>query len=247
MRRIKLNVAYNGAPFHGWQKQQGLRTVQGDIETALQEITGEPTEIFVAGRTDAGVHALGQVAHFDTNSSIDINRFQTGINHFCAPNIVVNEAVEVPEDFHARHSATMRHYVFKIYNQRVPSPFWQGLTLHEMRPLDIDKLNAYLKEFTGEIDCNALRSSECQSAVSTCFIKRAEFIEDKTNSLISLHISANHFLHNMIRITVGTLLDLHHANAPQNAFIDIVKTLDRTKAGATCAPHGLYLADVDYA
>jgi tRNA pseudouridine38-40 synthase len=244
MRRIKLTIEYFGAPFAGWQVQPDQRTVQGVLEDALKTVTHENIRLYVAGRTDAGVHATAQIAHFDTATERSLEQLQTSLNHFGKPNIAVTHIEEVAADFHARFSATARHYCYKILNRPTPSPIHHLRALHVREPLNVPAMQKALVGFEGELDCTSLRSRHCQSSTPMCFIHYARL--EHHGELIELHLCANHFLHNMVRIITGTLVDIGRGNRPPEDFMNIIAAKDRTQASDTIAPHGLYLTKVDY-
>lgn len=244
MRKLKLTIEYDGTPFLGWQKQEHGASVQQTLEDAFFKMTGEKIETFASGRTDKGVHALGQVCHFDTESDLPLIRFKDGLNHHMRPHVSVLNVEEVDDDFHARFSATMRSYRYTLFNRRENSPIWRHRAHLVRKPLDEKKMNAALKNFKGEIDCNAFRSSECQSNVSMVNVKKTQVTRD--GQLIHFDITANHFLHNMIRILMGTLIEIGTGDRPVNSIDQLLKSLDRTEAGPTIKPDGLYFVSVDY-
>jgi tRNA pseudouridine38-40 synthase len=244
MRRIKLTIEYFGSPFSGWQRQPDQHTVQGVLEAALKQITQEDCQLTVAGRTDTGVHATAQVAHFDTAYDRPLEQLKASLNHFGKPNIAVVDIAEVDAEFHARFSATTRHYCYKILNRANPSPLWQERALFIRHALDIDAMQKAITPFKGELDCSSLRSSECQSSTPMCRIDYATVERD--GDFVLFKIGGNHFLHNMVRITVGTLIDIGQGKRMPEDFMKILDAKDRTQAGDTIASHGLYLTRVDY-
>lgn len=245
MRRLKLTLEYNGSPFKGWQKQEGLPTVQRTLEDALFKLTGQEVETFVAGRTDAAVHARGQVCHFDIESDLPPYKFRDGLSRYMGPDVAVLEAEEVDDTFHARFSATMRHYEFLIFNRRIPSPTWHKRAVHIREPLDISLMQSSLPPLLGEVDYASFRSSECQSRVTMVFMESLT-LEQMDEHLIKVRLSGNHFLHNMVRILVGTLVDVGKGTKKPEDIPLILAAKDRTKAGPTLKPDGLYLTKVDY-
>lgn len=245
MRRIKLTIEYNGKPYHGFQRQEGLPTVQGKLETALEKITHHAVNICVCGRTDRGVHAKGQVVHFDTESPHPLIKFKDGTNHHTPDDIQIIKAEEVTDDFHARFAATTRHYQFLVFNRWYPSPFHADFSTHVSYELDIKKMQKAVECLIGEIDFSSFRTQECSSSTPMCRMTYA-YVKQLDNGLISFEYSANHFLHNMIRILTGTLIDIGRGKLEVEDMQRILDAKDRQKAGPTIAPNGLYFMGVDY-
>lgn len=247
MRRIKLTLQYNGTPFHGFQRVNEAPSIQAAIEAALKKITHEDMTLKVAGRTDKGVHALGQVAHFDTECTLPLIKFLDGIPHYTRPHIAITRVEEVENTFHARHTAIGRSYIYKLaHGQRHQEPTQVNRTGHVPQTLNIKAMQAALKAFPhGEIDCSSFRSSDCQSSTPMVNLQ-AIALKKISPSEIEFSVSANHFLHNMIRILMGTLVDIGLEKRPTTALIDALTSKNRQAAGPTFAPDGLYLAAVTY-
>lgn len=248
-RRLKITLEYNGAAFHGFQRQPGLPTVQGFLEAALGTLTGEPHDLQVAGRTDRGVHARAQVVHVDTcrpRHSHPLIRFKDGLNALTPAQIQLTEVAEVTTDFHARFSATARHYRFVLFNRRMPSPFYADFATHVRYSLDVPAMVAASRCLIGELDFSSFRTSECQSSTPMCAMQ-AITIQQPEAELITIDLTANHFLHNMVRIICGTLVDIGRGQLPADAMPHILQAKNRTAAGNTLAPNGLYFMGVDYA
>lgn len=247
MRRIKLTLQYNGTPFHGFQRVREVPSVQESIETALHKITHEKVDLKVAGRTDKGVHARGQVAHFDTESTLPLIKFLDGVNHYCSPHIIITRVEVVEDDFHARHTATARTYHYTIaHNQRWLEPTLNNLAGHVRQKLNVKAMQSALTQFPlGEIDCTSFRSSECQSSTPMVRMKSLA-LDEVSPTLCTLTVTANHFLHNMIRIFTGTLIDIGLDKYPPEHLSHILHAKNRTKAGATFSPSGLYLQEITY-
>lgn len=243
-RRIKLTVEYDGTEFHGWQRQTELPSVQGSIEAAIFELTKQEVNLYTAGRTDAGVHGLNQVCHFDIDGKHRLLTFKDGINRFTPKSISILKAEEVSEDFHARFSANARAYEFKILNRRSPSAIYRNHAVHVPYKLDIELMKESLKPLIGEHDFSAFRSSECQSSTPLCNMQKIEVYTE--GEFIIFQIQADHFLHNMIRITVGTAVDIARGHLPANTFETMLKTGNRKDGGITLAPEGLYFKEVIY-
>ena len=243
-RRIKLTVEYDGTPYHGWQRQRECDSVQQRIETAIERITGVYPNVQVAGRTDAGVHGLAQVCHFDTASSCQLLAFKTGINSLTPASITILKAEEVDDTFHARYSATRREYEFLLYCRREPSPHWRNRAVHIHCPLDVDAMRRAAQSLCGEHDFSAFRTSECSSSTPLCNIEFITLTQD--GPLLKLHIKGDHFLHNMVRIITGTLVDIGKGKLPENTTRKMLETLNRADGGATIPPHGLYFLKVHH-
>lgn len=245
MRKIKLTVEYDGTPFKGWQRQKETpHTVQGHLEDALKQITGEDIQLYVAGRTDAGVHALGQVCHFETSKTISLRAFKEGINCLTPYTISILKAEEIEGDFHARFSAIAREYEFLIFNRREHSAIHLTKAVHISWPVDIEKMQRAADKLIGEHDFAAFRSADCSSNVTFC---RMQLIQIKRDGdFIRIQIKANHFLHNMVRIICGTLIDIGRGHLEESIIEELFTHKDRTKAGVTLGAHGLYFVKAHY-
>ena len=244
MRNIKLIIEYDGAKFGGWQKQPTKLNIQGEIEKAIQEITGEEINLTASGRTDAGVHSLGQVANFKTNSNIAIEKFPMAINSKLKKSIVIKEAEEVEEDFHARYKCKGKKYRYIINNSTCGSAIYRGLEYHIPQKLDIDKMKKAIKYFEGKHDFKGFRASGTSSKDSVREIYKAEIIQEKER--IYIELTGNGFMYNMVRIIVGTLVDYALGKLSLEDIRLALETGDRSKSGQTMSPYGLYLKDVIY-
>jgi tRNA pseudouridine38-40 synthase len=243
--RIALLVQYDGAGFNGWQIQNGGRTVQGDIEKAIRILTGAESRLTAAGRTDSGVHALGQVAHFDCTSNITLQRLCIGLSGILERDVSVKNAYAVPRDFHARYSAIAREYLYLIHNGRQRSPFMLNRAMWVHHPIDTEYLRAAVSHLVGEHDF----ASFCKK-ISTDggTVRRIDSIGiERKEELIIIKIRGNAFLHNMIRIIIGTLCDMHRRGDDPDRMCEILAERNRDHAGATAPPCGLYLRRVEYA
>jgi len=245
-RRIRLTVEYDGAAFHGWQRQpQGnIATVQDAIEKAIFKITGEQVNTAAAGRTDAGVHAKGQVCHFDIEKDCELVCFKDGINRFTPHEVVITNVQHVEDDFHARFSAHAREYEFLIFNRREPSALTRNHAIHIVQKLDVEKMHHIAQALVGEHNFSAFRTSEC-SAKSP--VSHIEFINiTREGDMVKLHIKATKFLHNMVRIITGTLCEIGRDHRPETLIAELLETKDRKKAGKTVPPQGLYFLKAYY-
>jgi tRNA pseudouridine38-40 synthase len=245
MPRYKLTIEYDGTPFNGWQKQGGLPTVQAVLEAAVSSYVATPTEVWCAGRTDAGVHATGQVAHVDLPEVRDVNQIVRGVNNLSLPHpVVVVKAEEVSPEFHARFDAKARHYHYKIVNRPARTALDGLRAWYVRKELDVSAMREAAAHLVGHHDFSSFRSNECQSKSP---IKTLDALEvSRDGEQIDIHVSAKSFLHNQVRIMVGTLALVGRGKWTP---ADVKKALDAKNriAGGTTAPAcGLYLTQVDY-
>jgi len=206
MRNIKLTIEYDGKKFGGWQKQPGKLNIQGEIEKAIEELTGEKVELYASGRTDAGVHAIGQVANFKTNSDIAIEKFAIAINSKLKKSIVVKKVEEVEERFHSRYNCKGKKYRYIINNSKQGTAIYKDLEYHMPIKLDFEAMKKAIKYFEGEHDFTGFRASGTSSKSSVRQIYKAELKLQGEKILIEL--TGNGFLYNMVRIISGTLVDV---------------------------------------
>ncbi len=244
MRNIKLTIEYDGTAYHGWQSQINAITVQDVLQAAISGLTGEDTSVTGAGRTDNGVHALGQVANFYTTSAIPADKFSFALNSMLPEDITIRKSEEVPESFHSRFSATGKKYIYKIYNSNFPSPLLRDRAFHVSRPLDLERMQAATAGFVGTHDFSAFMSTG-SSVKSTVRTVRSIFL-DRHGDVIRMKIEGNGFLYNMVRIIAGTLIEVGNGRIAPEDVPGIIEGLDRKKAGKTAPPQGLYLAEVVY-
>lgn len=244
MRNIKLTIEYDGKDFNGWQKQPNKLNIQGEIERAIYNITKEEVDLIGSGRTDAGVHAFGQIANFKTNSNISIEKMAIAINSQLKNSIVVKKAEEVDERFHSRYNAKRKTYRYVINNTEYGSAIYRNLEYHFPIKLNVEKMKEAAKYFEGEHDFKAFKSSGTSGKNSVRTIHKAEVKTDGERILIEL--TGNGFLYNMVRIISGTLLDVGLGKIEPSEIEDIINSKDRTRAGKTLPAHGLYLVKVNY-
>jgi tRNA pseudouridine38-40 synthase len=246
MFRYKLTIEYDGVRFCGWQRQEaGIPSVQEAIQVVLFKVFGVASIVEGAGRTDSGVHALGQVAHCDLGENYPGYRIQDALNHFLAPKGAVILNVEpVDRDFHARFSATSRSYIYKICNRRPPVPLADKRVWHIIQPLDIKAMQQAAAVLMGTHDFSSFRASACQAPSPTktldCFTLTQE------GEQITAYIQARSFLHNQVRIMMGTCAQIGLGKWPPTKMQEILVARDRCQAGLTAPPYGLYLAHVGY-
>ena len=244
MRNIKLTIEYDGKDFNGWQKQPNKLNIQGTIEQAITKITGETVELNASGRTDAGVHAIGQVANFKTNSNIPIEKFPIAINTNLKKSIRIKSAEEVDEKFHSRLSCKRKTYRYIINNSEIESAIYRNLEYHISNKLDVSKMQKAAKFFEGEHDFKAFKASgtSSKSSVRTIYEANVYKIENK----IYIELKGNGFLYNMVRIIAGTLIEVGLNKIEPEYILDIIKEEKRELAGRTLPPQGLYLLKVEY-
>ena len=242
--RIALGVEYDGSKYHGWQRQNSFISVQQKLEEALHKIALEPIDVVCAGRTDAGVHATYQVVHFDTEAQRPIKAWTRGVNTHLPPNVGVKWATETSDEFHARFSATARRYRYIIYNHALrPAILHDGIT-HIYYPLDVQKMHEAAQCLVGKQDFTSFRAVSCQSHSPVRTL--SEISVTKKGDYIVLEVAANAFLHHMVRNIVGSLVKVGTGERSVEWMADTLAAKDRTKAGATARPNGLYLVDVTY-
>ncbi|WP_018590400.1 tRNA pseudouridine(38-40) synthase TruA [Terrisporobacter glycolicus] len=243
MRNLKLTIQYDGTKYCGWQKQPNSSGIQGTIEYAIYEITKEKVNIIGSGRTDAGVHALGQVANFKTNSSIPIARIPDALNAKLPKDVSIIDCQEVSDDFHSRYSATGKIYRYLIYNKPYRSPLYKDISYHVRYELDIEKMRLEAKSLLGTHEFKGFMSSgsSVKDTVRTIHNISIEYSGD----LIVLEVEGNGFLYNMVRIIVGTLVDIGRGRIDK-PLEEIIASQDRGEAGHTAPAHGLFLKKVHY-
>ena len=245
VRNIKLVIEYDGKEFNGWQKQPTKLNIQGEIERAIKQITGEEVDLTASGRTDAGVHALGQVANFKTNSNIPIEKIPIALNSNLKKSIVIKSAEEVEERFHSRLNCKRKTYRYIINNSKYGTAIYRNLETHIPMKLDIQKMKEAVKYFEGEHDFKAFKASGTSSKSSVRTIYKAEVI-DAGNERIYIELTGNGFLYNMVRIISGTLVEVGLGKIEPNEIKTIIDSQKRENAGKTLPPQGLYLIKVEY-
>ena len=245
MRNIKLTIEYDGKDFNGWQKQPNKLNIQGSIESAIKQITGENVELNASGRTDAGVHAYGQVANFKTESNLPIEKFPIAINTKLKRSIRIIKAEEVDERFHSRLSCKRKTYRYVINNSEYASAIYRNLETHIPQKLNIEKMQKAIKYFEGEHDFKAFKASGTSGKSSVRTIYKA-IVYEMPNNRIYIEFTGNGFLYNMIRIIAGTLVDVGLEKIKVEDIPEIIKQGKRELAGKTLPPNGLYLLNVEY-
>lgn len=252
MTRVKITLQYMGTGLHGWQHQvEGgiiLPTAEGHLLKAWKHLTGEDADFTAAGRTDGGVHALEQVVHVDTDwpHATTPIKLWDGLNHYLPETIRIIRAAVVDDDFHARFHGIARHYRYILFNRRTMRPDWAGRAGHHVFELDPATMTDALTLLPlGENDFSCFRDAECQSQTPMCnLLARGLTADDE--GFLTFTFSANHFLHHMVRNMVGTLVEIGQGERPVDDLPRLLATRDRTQAGPTFGPEGLYLTGVDY-
>jgi tRNA pseudouridine38-40 synthase len=249
MPRYALLVEYDGQPFAGWQRQADRPSVQGAIEAALARLEPREHTIAAAGRTDAGVHARGQVAQCDMNKAWEPFRLSEALNHHLKPNpVAIRACARVADDWHARFSAVERRYTFRLLMRRAPATLEAGQVWRVNHALDVDRMRAAAAHLVGLHDFTTFRSTLCQakSPVKTLDEIRIEAVEMPSGPEVHFHLRARSFLHNQVRSIVGTLERVGAGSWEPEAVRDALEARDRAACGPVCPPDGLYLVGVGY-
>jgi tRNA pseudouridine38-40 synthase len=244
VRHIRLVVEYDGTTLCGWQRQTNGPTVQGHLEEALARLLVHEVAVVGASRTDAGVHARGQVASFRTERAIPLHGIRRGLNSLLPSMIAIREATEVADDFHPRFSATGKHYRYTILARPERSPRWRDRAWHVAEPLDLAAMQAAAEHLLGEHDFAAFRAAGCTARTTR---RRIDDITiERDGELVGVDVRGNAFLRNMVRIVVGTLVEVGLGRREPAQVAEILASLDRTQAGITAPAHGLELVEVRY-
>ncbi len=244
MRNLKLTIAYDGTNYQGWQAQSTGSTIQGVLEGKISRITSESVRLHAAGRTDAGVHALQQVANFTTSHNIPTPSLAKALNSMLPDDIVINDIEEVEPDFQARYRAKSKKYIYRFLQQPRPSPFERQYAWHIRKPLDIDKMRQAAQSLLGEHHFGSFQGSGCNARNPVKNIHQLDFQENC--QILSFSIKASGFLRHMVRNIVGTLVDVGQNKLAPAELETILAAKDRTKAGPTAPPQGLFMAEVEY-
>lgn len=245
MPRYKLIIEYDGGCFYGWQRQPGLKTVQGTLEKAITKFCGEEVVVHGAGRTDAGVHALGQTAHVELTKQVDAFRLMEALNGYCRKtglSVVASEAVA--DDFHARFSAIGRQYCYRIINRRPALTIDANRAWHILKPLDVEAMQEAGSLFLGTHDFTSFRSINCQASATIKTIDA--FTVEKQGNVITLRVRSRSFLHNQVRIMVGSLVFVGRGQWQPDDIKIALEAKHRVAAGPTAPAEGLYFEQVYY-
>ena len=246
----KLLIQYDGTDFHGWQVQENGRTIQGELERVIGTLEDAEVSVIGSGRTDAGVHAEGQVANVMLNRSFTPDRLRNAVNGNLWRDIRILSVETVPNEFHARFSARRKTYVYRVVNAPVMSPFWRRFAIHESRPLDIGKMTEASRLLLGEHDWTAFASARADGdnrvrTILDCTIE-THWDERAAASLVEFRITANGFLRYMVRSIIGTMLEVGRGEKDFDTIQTAIITGNRKLAGKTAPAHGLSLLRVDY-
>jgi len=242
--RIACCIEYDGNAFAGWQSQRGVATVQDAVEGALSTVADCRVRVHCAGRTDSGVHAVAQWIHFVSPRARDTSAWLRGGNANLPPDVRILHAAPVPGAFHARHSALARHYRYIIANTPVASALFRGHAAWVREPLDVDRMRAAVRDLPGERDFSAFRAASCQSRTPMRCVHRVDV--RRSGSLLAIDISANAFLHHMVRNIAGALIAVGAGRRDPAWINELLVGRDRRRAAATASPAGLYLRGVSY-
>lgn len=242
--RYAVGVEYDGTAFHGWQIQIGVNTVQEQLQNALSCVANHPVSVQCAGRTDAGVHALGQVVHFDSDATRSSRNWLLGTNVNLPEDVNINWILPVPDSFHARFSAISRSYRYTMYNGDTRSSILRNRAVWERRKLDLDRMKRAAEALVGTHDFSSFRAIGCQAKSPVRTVSRLELLRD--GNMISIELTANAFLHHMVRNIAGVLITIGRGDRPVVWAQEVLEHRDRTLGGVTAPPQGLYLTDVGY-
>ena len=252
MRRIKLEVSYDGSNYSGWQIQPNAPTIEEELDKAIKKLTNENVHVIGASRTDAGVHGLGNVAVFDTETSIPADRFSYALNRYLPEDIQIQKSEEVDKDFHPRHCDTKKTYEYRIENSEFYIPQNRNYSWHVASKLDIKKMQQAANYLVGEHDFKSFASvhTQAESTVRTIYSievigKNCKDGKDYQGEII-IRVKGNGFLYNMVRIIAGTLVGVGKGRFETSHVEEMLKALDRTKAGETAPPQGLTLMKIEY-
>ncbi|SHK35390.1 tRNA pseudouridine(38-40) synthase TruA [Paramaledivibacter caminithermalis] len=244
MKNVKLTIAYDGTNYSGWQRQNNARTIQYEIEKALKKILKKDIAIHGSGRTDAGVHALGQAASFIEDFTLPTHKIPVVINNVLPKDIVINSAEEMDMDFHARYCAKGKKYIYKIYNDSIRNPIYRNYSWFINEDINLKKIIEASKYFIGQHDFKSFMAagSNIKDTIRTIYSINI-YRKDK---FIIIEYEGNGFLYKMVRIITATLIDINFNKISIKDLEDIIKSKDRSKAGPTAPAQGLYLAEVYY-
>jgi tRNA pseudouridine38-40 synthase len=245
MRNIKLIIQYDGSRYKGWQRLGDTdMTIQGKIESVISKMNDESIEIIGSGRTDVGVHGIGQVANFKTNSDMSIEDIKDYLYKYLPEDIVVSDIEEVDDRFHSRYNCTSKIYLYKIWNSKYHDPFLRKYTNHIEKSLDIDLMKKACVYLIGEHDFTSFASSKSKKKSNVREIYSIDI--QRQNELIEIYIHGNGFLHNMVRIIAGALIDVGLKRIKPENIKEMLEAKDRTKASDTAPAKGLYLYEVNH-
>ncbi|OQY25766.1 MAG: tRNA pseudouridine(38-40) synthase TruA [Desulfobacteraceae bacterium 4572_35.2] len=244
MTRICLTIEYDGTRYGGWQIQPNADTIQECVEKALEKVIGSHVRVYSSGRTDAGVHSVGMRAHFDTGTLLPLSAYREGVNRFLAADVAIRSAEVVDEHFHARFDAVGKWYQYKVYRGKIRSPLQRNTAWHVPLKLDIESIVEAATFFVGRHDFSAFRSSSCVAKTATREIYAFDVIEQ--GDFLIFNVKGSGFLKNMVRVLVGTLVDVGSGQFDTKSIQNLLECGERKKAGRTAPACGLCLMDVWY-
>lgn len=244
MKRVMLTVAYDGTAYHGWQVQPNGVTIEGELNRVLKELTGEEIQVIGASRTDAGVHGLCNIAVFDTESNIPGEKFSYALNQRLPEDINVVDSCEVAEDFHPRHVSSKKTYEYKIYNAKFPDPTKRLYSYFTYTPLNVEKMQEAATYLIGEHDFKSFCAPAAVVETTVRTLYKAEVIQDE--EYIRIRVQGNGFLYNMVRIIVGTLMEVGSGKRQPEDIKTILEAKDRNAAGPTAPARGLMLINYEF-
>ena len=244
MRNLLLEISYDGSRYHGWQVQKNAVTVQEVFQNAVEKLFGERLDIKGCSRTDSGVHANSYFVSFKTDKNIETDKVVMALNTYLPKDIAVRSCREVGEDFHPRYSAVSKEYVYKLYNGKIRDPFLNHYAFHYRYPIDAEYLNTEAKAFLGTHDYRGFCSSRSDVEDTVRTVKNFEVFRE--GDIVYFKVEADGFLYNMVRIMVGTLLFVSEGKIKRGELASVIESMDRSRAGKTAPPQGLYLNKVNY-
>lgn len=244
LRNVRLTLEYDGTRYAGWQVQENAPTIQGTLEAALAKLLKGPVRVTGSGRTDAGVHALAQVANFRTSARVPLRGFFHGLNSLLPPDVTVRRVEEVPLDFDSRRSAKEKAYQYFLHVGRAPSAFARRTSWELARPLNLEAVREAARTFVGSHDFGAFRAAGCDAPHSVRTV-HAMSVEER-GDFVEIGVRGTGFLRHMVRIMVGTLVEIGLGRQPPQIVAELLRCCDRDRAGRTAPPQGLFLAEVRY-
>ena len=247
MQNFKLVIEYDGTAYHGWQRQNNICTIQETIEDALKTMTGQPVTLIGSGRTDAGVHATGQVANFCLETRLTSDVFTRGLNSLLPPDIVINDCTAVSEKFHARYDARSKIYDYRILNRPIPAALFRQYSWHIKRSLDLDAMRTAMLWLKGQHDFSAFEATGSSRSNAVRTVINVNLSGKDEDGYVVFSIEADGFLRHMVRNIVGTLVEVGLGKISPKDFEDVMISKDRGLAGITAPAQGLFLREVKYA